>query len=113
MIPEGLFVADPWWRNMFENALTVQFNHRVMAYVITVVVAGYAYVVQSRAGFILLAAVSLQVALGIWTLLWAVPLWLGLAHQGGALLVLAAAIWNLHTVLASKGRHAPFRAAQA
>ena len=40
-----------------------------------------------------------QVALGIWTLLWAVPLWLGLAHQGGALVVLAAAIWNLHCEL--------------
>ncbi len=113
LVPKGLFVTEPWWRNMFENAMTVQFNHRVFAYVITVVVAGYAYVAQSRAGFILLGAVSLQVVLGIWTLLWAVPLWLGLAHQGGALLVLAAAIWNLHTVLAGKGSSAPLKVAQA
>jgi len=48
---------------------------------------------------LLLAAVLLEVALGVWTLLWAVPLWLGLAHQGGALLVLAAALWNLHRSL--------------
>jgi len=99
LIPKGLLAAEPWWRNMFENALTVQFNHRVLAYVIAVAAAGYAYVVQTRGGFLLLAAVLLQVMLGIWTLLWAVPLWLGLAHQGGALLVLAAAIWNLHTLL--------------
>ena len=57
---------------------------------------------RAAASLVLLAAVGLQVALGIWTLLWAVPLWLGLAHQGGALLVLAAAIWNLHMVLSGK-----------
>jgi cytochrome c oxidase assembly protein subunit 15 len=99
LVPSGLFVAEPWWRNMFENAMTVQFNHRILAYVITVLVAGYAYVEQTRAGFLLLGTVALQIVLGIWTLLWAVPLWLGLAHQGGALLVLAAAIWNLDQVL--------------
>jgi cytochrome c oxidase assembly protein subunit 15 len=104
LVPDGLLASDPWWRNMFENALTVQFNHRVLAYVIVAVVAGYAYVEQSRPAVILLAAVGLQVALGIWTLLWAVPLWLGLAHQGGALVVLAAAIWNLNVVLARQPR---------
>ena len=73
---------------------------------IAVLVAAYAYVEQSRWSLVLLAAVGLQVVLGIWTLLWAVPLWLGLAHQGGALLVLAAAIWNLHVVLSGKARGA-------
>ena len=106
-------MAEPWWRNMFENALTVQFNHRLLAYVIAVPSRAYAYVEQSRAGLMMLAAVALQVVLGIWTLLWAVPLWLGLAHQGGALLVLAAAIWNLHPVLATKPRAATFKTARA
>jgi cytochrome c oxidase assembly protein subunit 15 len=103
LVPNGLFTAAPWWRNMFENAMTVQFNHRMLAYVIAVLVAGYAYVVRSPGSLILLAAVGLQVVLGIWTLLWGVPLWLGLAHQGGALVVLAAAIWNLHVLLSAKG----------
>ena len=35
-----------------------------------------------------------------------VPLWLGLAHQGGALLVFAAAIWNLHVTLLEKAEPA-------
>lgn len=99
LVPKGLFVAEPWWRNMFENALTVQFNHRNLAYVIFVLVAAQAYVMRSRASLILVCAVLGQIALGVWTLLWVVPLWLGLAHQGGALLVFAAAIWNLHCVL--------------
>jgi cytochrome c oxidase assembly protein subunit 15 len=113
LVPPGLMVAEPWWRNMFENALTVQFNHRVLAYVITVLAVAYAYVVRSGTSLILLAAIGLQVVLGIWTLLWAVPLWLGLAHQGGALVVLAAALWNLHAVLASEARAASFKTARA
>jgi cytochrome c oxidase assembly protein subunit 15 len=106
LVPQGLFAAEPWWRNIFENAMTVQFNHRLLAYVIAVLVIAYAYVEQSRWSLVLLATVGLQVVLGIWTLVWAVPLWLGLAHQGGALLVLAAAIWNLHVVLSGSGRRA-------
>jgi cytochrome c oxidase assembly protein subunit 15 len=91
---------------MFENAMTVQFNHRVLAYIIVILVAAYAYLEQSRSSMLILAAVGLQIVLGIWTLLWAVPLWLGLAHQGGALLVLAAALWNLHRVLSAAPRRA-------
>lgn len=102
LVPKGLLVMEPVWRNMFENAMTVQFNHRVLAYVITVAVAGYAYVVQTREASWILAAVLLQVVFGVWTLLWQVPLWLGLVHQGGALVVLAAAMWNLHRVLERK-----------
>jgi cytochrome c oxidase assembly protein subunit 15 len=103
-VPTGLFVGEPWWRNLFENAMTVQFNHRIFAYVIVGLVVGYAFLAQSRTSYILLAAVGLQVVFGIWTLLWAVPLWLGLVHQGGALVVLAAAIWNLHVVLSGAER---------
>lgn len=99
LVPKGLFVMSPAWANLFENAMTVQFNHRVLAYVIAVAVAGYAYVAQTRAAGLMLLAVILQIVFGIWTLLWQVPLWLGLVHQGGALIVLAAALWNLHLVL--------------
>ncbi|HRY08147.1 MAG TPA: COX15/CtaA family protein [Hyphomicrobiaceae bacterium] len=99
LVPDGLFIMSPAWRNMFENAMTVQFNHRLMAYVIFVVAAGYAYVAQTKTAALVMAAVLLQAALGIWALLWQVPLWLGLVHQGGALIVLATALWNLHTVL--------------
>lgn len=105
VIPKGLLAAEPWWRNMFENALTVQFNHRNLAYVIAVLVAIQAWTLRTPSSLMLLAAVLAQVALGVWTLVWAVPLWLGLAHQGGALVVLAAAIWNLHVAL--MGERAP------
>jgi len=99
LVPQGLFAAEPWWRNMFENAMTVQFNHRLLAYVITLAAVAYALATRTQTAALLLAAVLLQVVFGIWTLLLQVPLWLGLVHQGGALIVLAAALWNLHALL--------------
>jgi heme a synthase len=47
-------------------------------------------------GHALLGAFVLQATLGIATLLAGVPVGLGTAHQGGAVLLLGAAIWNLH-----------------
>jgi cytochrome c oxidase assembly protein subunit 15 len=52
----------------------------------------------------LLAAFVLQAALGIATLLSGVPVLLGVAHQAGAVLVLAAALW---TALTAPLRPAP------
>ncbi len=99
-IPAGLGDLAPWWRNLFENITTVQFAHRMLAYAVGLVVivfAGLALVRPIAGGarasvMILLAAVSVQIVLGIWTLLAVVPLHLGAAHQAGAALVLAAGI---------------------
>jgi cytochrome c oxidase assembly protein subunit 15 len=99
LVPNGLLVMQPAWRNLFENAMTVQFDHRVLAYAIAIAVAAHAYIARSGAALLLFAAVFLQILLGIWTLLAQVPLALGLIHQGGALLVLATALWNLHVLL--------------
>jgi cytochrome c oxidase assembly protein subunit 15 len=49
-----------------------------------------------RSAFVVVIAVALQMMLGIMTLLAQVPLSLGLLHQGGGELVLAAAVWHLH-----------------
>ena len=46
-----------------------------------------------RASHALLAALALQVTLGISTLLLAVPVALGAAHQAGAVLLLAVSLW--------------------
>lgn len=99
LVPDGLLVMSPAWHNFFENAMTVQFNHRLIAYVIFAAAVGYALVTRTQTAALLAAAVVAQMIFGIWTLLWQVPLGLGLIHQGGALVVLAAALWNLHTVL--------------
>lgn len=95
-VPEGLLVQAPWWRNLFENPLTVQFDHRMVAY--GVVVLALAQMWRARAtpaaagAVLLLAAVLAQAVLGILALIHVVPLSLGLAHQFGAVVVLTVAV---------------------
>lgn len=99
LVPDGLGVMEPLWRNFFENAITVQFNHRLLAYMIAILVAGHACIARTKESILLLLTVIAQIASGVWALLWQVPLWLGLVHQAGAFVVLTAALWNLHSRL--------------
>jgi cytochrome c oxidase assembly protein subunit 15 len=100
-----LFFDHPLWRNFFENTLTVQFDHRMMAYTVLAVVLLHAFdALRVRApvatGAVMLAlAVTLQAALGILTLIYVAPLGLALAHQGMALVVLTLA--SLHAARAT------------
>jgi cytochrome c oxidase assembly protein subunit 15 len=106
LIPDGLGVMRPWYLNLFENAMTVQFNHRMVAYVVVLAVAWQAWSTLRVSGdarirgtaILLAAGTLLQVLLGIWTLLAQVPLSLGLAHQAGAAALFAIAIWHLYAV---------------
>jgi cytochrome c oxidase assembly protein subunit 15 len=100
-IPDGLGAMEPAWRNLFENALTVQFIHRCLAYVLAILVLIHAWRVFSLSGFIFAYAVWLQAALGIMTLLLQVPMALALTHQAAAMLVLLAAVWHVHRRLAT------------
>jgi cytochrome c oxidase assembly protein subunit 15 len=110
LIPSGLGIMQPWYLNLFENAMTVQFNHRVVAYLAVLAVAWHTWSVLRVRGdarvrgtaVVLAVGTLLQVALGIWTLLAQVPLSLGLAHQAGAAALFAVAIWHLYAVRHSK-----------
>ncbi|MFD2236002.1 COX15/CtaA family protein [Aureimonas populi] len=91
-VPGNLLRMEPLWRNFFENVMTVQFTHRVGAYVLFGVVLAYALLARTRETRWLLALVTIQAGIGIATLLLAVPMDLALLHQGGAIVVLAAAV---------------------
>ena len=101
LIPEGLFSIDPLWRNFFENIITVQFDHRVLATLLFLIIPAFWLKTRnlelssmSRIGIhLLLAALALQITLGISTLLLIVPVSLAAAHQGGAVILLTAAIF--------------------
>jgi heme a synthase len=106
---ERLWFETPWWRNMFDNVLTVQFEHRMTAYALFALAALHAFdAVRSRAGsaasgaLLLLGAVSLQGVLGILTLLNQVPIDLALAHQAVAIVVLTLAVMQTER-LATRG----------
>lgn len=108
LVPHGLAAMSPWWANLFENALTVQFNHRLLAYIITAAVLWHLWSLRgasdraARTSAIVLAgAVLAQAALGIWTLLAHVAIPLALLHQAGAVAVFAAALWHWHRLRAA------------
>jgi cytochrome c oxidase assembly protein subunit 15 len=102
----SLFFNEPWWRNLFENPLTVQFTHRMIAYALWV--AALAHAIDSvrarRAGLsiVLAIAVTIQAALGIATLLYQVPISLALAHQGMAIIVLAIAVMHAERLVSRR-----------
>ncbi|MGH6924209.1 MAG: COX15/CtaA family protein [Propylenella sp.] len=99
-VPRGLGALEPAWLNLVDNIVTIQFNHRIGAYVLAVAVLLYAAAMmrgpspaRGRALLLLLLVVA-QVAVGIATLIYVVPLELALMHQGLALVLLLALAWN-------------------
>jgi cytochrome c oxidase assembly protein subunit 15 len=97
---ERLWFDTPVWRNLFENTLTVQFDHRMVAYLLWLVATLHAVdvILSKRGGAVLNGAlalaslVTIQAGIGIITLLHQAPLPLALLHQGTAILVLIVAV---------------------
>ena len=99
LVPDGarLWFIQPAWRNLFENTLTVQFNHRLLAYALFIGAWLHAYDAWraqsgARGALLLAVGVTLQAALGIVTLLEQAPLDLALSHQMLAIVVFTVSI---------------------
>lgn len=96
LVPDGLMMMEPWWINLFENITTVQFDHRMVGYLIVVATILHALDARwtgsleaaRRAMWIAIVAV-VQVCLGVATLLTGVHIHVALAHQAVAMLLLA------------------------
>ncbi len=103
-VPPDMFVIDPWYANFIGNMGTVQFDHRLIAWALTILVPLLWWRVSrsmvSRSARItshlLLGALAIQFSLGVATLLLLVPVALGAAHQAGALVLFAAALAVAH-----------------
>lgn len=110
-----LFFEEPWWRNFFDNTLTVQFSHRMIAYTLVILAVVHAIdAIRSRAipavvsGAVwIMATMLLQVAIGILTLLNQVPIDLGLAHQAVAIVVLMLTLFQVERLDRPLGKSAP------
>jgi heme a synthase len=102
IVPAGLLAQDPAWRNLFENVLTVQFNHRMVGYLLLAIAILHAAqargTAHGRSAALVAAIVAVQAALGIATLVMVVPLHVALSHQLGAVAVLWAATTHLYGV---------------
>jgi cytochrome c oxidase assembly protein subunit 15 len=103
LVPQGYALLEPFWRNLTQNIATVQFDHRLLA-TLTLLAASATVIVGLRRGLpiapllALAAAVGLQYALGVATLLNMVPVPLAVAHQTTAVLLLTAALVLRHSL---------------
>ena len=105
-LADGWLAMTPAWRNLFENAITVQLVHRCIA-IIVVVAVFISFIISLKQRFKavngwVVAAMIVQVNLGIMALVMKVPLALGAAHQAGAVALLAAALYVAHVARKSK-----------
>ncbi len=100
LVPEGLGAITPTWRNLVDNAMTVQFIHRGLAYTLFALVFVHVWQVRRHApdhsatAGLLALVVAGQAVMGIATLLMQVPMAAALMHQGGAVVLLAVATWH-------------------
>lgn len=105
LIHQTVYIEQqPVIRNFFEGKSGVQFVHRYMAYIVVGLIVFLWYrtkkmnltPLQNKGILSLLILVGLQFLLGVLTLIYAVPLWLGVAHQVCAFFLLAAMTFTLH-----------------
>jgi len=94
-IPPGLYEMAPFWISALEDMTTVQFNHRILAYIIFVVatvllvrlMVNDSYAILQRVMLATYISLCCQIILGITTILFAVPVVIGSLHQACAVLV--------------------------
>ncbi len=105
LIHETVYTEEtPLWRNFIEGKSGVQFVHRYLAYIVVLVI-GYIWYISRKLNLtdpqknginFLLFMVFVQFILGIFTLINAVPVWLGVLHQVGAFMLLTGMTFTLH-----------------
>lgn len=99
-----LVEKDSWLLRFTEGKSGVQFVHRTIAYVVVALILflffkskKHSLSKEQKNGLnALVFLVFLQFILGILTLLYSVPMWLGVTHQAMAFFLLAAMTYSLH-----------------
>lgn len=112
IVPAEILMLDPVWKNFFWNMATVQFDHRLIGWLLALLVPVLAWRVRHdgsslraiRASTALLAMVFVQLSLGIATLVNGVPLPLAALHQAGAVVVFGLALAVIHALQAPHAR---------
>lgn len=104
IVPDGYLAIEPWWKNIFDNIPTVQFNHRYLGILTYLSVCIFvlnswrdAVLRQHHVALtLLLVAVTMQGLLGVSTLILHVPITIAAAHQGVGLLLLTSALYLIY-----------------
>lgn len=103
-VPPEIFMVEPLWLNFFTNMATVQFDHRMIAWLLMGLIPWYSwrlwteYPAARMPAALLTLWLAVQVTLGIATLLLQVPVALGAAHQAGAMVLFGLLLWANHAI---------------
>ncbi|MES0489993.1 MAG: COX15/CtaA family protein [Leptospirales bacterium] len=105
IIPSGAFSFIPFLTNFYENEIMVQFIHRTIAWSLLISITVFFYMAkkmvlspeQKKANHMLIATLGIQFLLGVFTLIYVVPVALGVLHQGVAFILFLTAIYVNHT----------------
>ena len=96
----GTPMLAPFWYNLIDNPVVVQFSHRTTAYLAVLAALFTAWIAARRgarsSAFELAGMVAIQFGLGIATILSGVEIWVGVAHQAGAALLVIVTVRTAH-----------------
>lgn len=104
--PDTITSFEPFWKNLLENPSGVQFIHRYVAYIVFIMVV-YVWMyssndtitpLQRKAANTMLTIVVIQFLLGVFTVLYAVPVSLGVIHQTGAFALFTSTLFFMHSL---------------
>jgi cytochrome c oxidase assembly protein subunit 15 len=107
LIPHELFTQPPWWKDIFENPVSVQFLHRLLA-ITTALFCCWIWVYQRHLeipkalshAFLCVAAIAiLQLSFGVLTLIYQVPIALGVLHQSFAFVLFGSLLYAVFLIL--------------
>ncbi len=93
-LPNGIWLLDPWYRNLAENGTTVHFLHRLGALLVTIALITLASR-NIKQSWPVLMALAYQITLGAMTVIYGVPIVLASAHQVAALVLFGTVIQQL------------------
>ena len=107
VVPPEIWLPELGMLNLFNNMATVQFDHRLGAWLLAILGPWFWLRLQRSAasarakfaGHVFLLALASQITLGIATLLTFVPdpvIALAASHQGGAMVLLGIVLWVNH-----------------
>ena len=109
-IPPQIYSMTPSWLSAFEDMATIQFNHRIFAYLLTIFIIVFSIFLFTsnaprflkRSAIVLIVCLALQVILGISTLLLYIPIPIAAGHQVGAVALLSVSLFITHSCLSKK-----------
>jgi cytochrome c oxidase assembly protein subunit 15 len=105
-LPDTLLTFEPFWKNFLENPSGVQFIHRYLAYIVVILVVFLWETtrkmelnpLQRKSSNLMVSVVFIQFLLGIITLLYSVPVTMGVLHQTGAFVLFASSLFFIHSL---------------